>query len=143
MKKSDSKQLPLATASILGQPPSQRGIASIAALSGLLAVILAAAGSHVLEQQDAELQKLWAIALQIHMFHTVALLGIAALIQPDSPRLMPWSGILMMLGVLLFSGSLYLRVSGILSVPGPVTPMGGLLLMAAWAMLFMTLIRKS
>ena len=122
---------------------SQRGIASIAALSGLLAVILAAAGAHVLAPQDAGSQKLWATALQIHMFHTVALLAIAALIQPGSPRLMPWSGILMIFGVLFFSGSLYLRASGIFSVPGPVTPMGGLMLMAAWSVLFMTLIRKS
>jgi uncharacterized membrane protein YgdD (TMEM256/DUF423 family) len=122
---------------------SRRGIALIAALSGLLAVILAAVGSHILAQDSAEAQKLWATALQMHMIHTVALLGVAALIQPDSPRLMPWSGILMMLGVLLFSGSLYLRAGGFVSVPGPVTPLGGLLLMAAWLTLIMTLIRKS
>ncbi len=64
---------------------SRRGIALSAALSGLLAVILAAVGSHVLPQDGAEAQKLWATALQIHMFHTVALLGIAALVQPGSP----------------------------------------------------------
>jgi len=122
---------------------SRRGIALISALSGLLAVILAAVGSHILAQDGAEAQKLWATALRMHMFHTVALLGIAALIQPDSSRLLPWSGILMMLGVLLFSGSLYLRAGGFVSVPGPVTPLGGLLLMAAWLTLIMTLIRKS
>jgi len=107
---------------------NRRGIALIAALSGLLAVILAAVGSHVLPQGGAEEQKLWATALQIHMFHTVALLGVAALIQPDSPRLMPWSGVLMLPGLLLFSGSLYLRAGGFVPVPGLVT---------------MTLIRKN
>jgi uncharacterized membrane protein YgdD (TMEM256/DUF423 family) len=122
---------------------SRRGIALIAALSGLLAVILAAVGSHILAQGGVEAQKLWATALRMHMFHTVALLGLAALIQPDSPRLLPWSGILMMLGVLLFSGSLYLRAGGFVSVPGLVTPLGGLLLMAAWLTLIMNLIRKS
>ena len=122
---------------------SRRIIASIAALYGLLAVILAAAGSHILTPQEAGAQRLWATALQIHMFHTVALLGVAALLQPDSPRLMPWSGVLMMVGVVFFSGSLYLRAAGFDLVPGPVTPTGGLLLMAAWLVLFMTLIRKT
>ena len=122
---------------------SHRGIALSAALSGLLAVILAAVGSHILPQDGAEAQKLWATALQIHMFHTVALLGIAALIQPGSPPLMAWSGIAMMLGLLLFSGSLYLRASGFVPVPGLLAPIGGLLLMAAWLVLIVTLIRKS
>jgi len=121
----------------------QRGIALAAALSGLLAVVLAAAGSHILPQDGADAQKLWATALQIHMFHTVALLGIAALIQPGSPPLMPWSGIAMMLGLLLFSGSLYLRASDFVSVPGLLAPLGGLLLMAAWLVLIVTLIRNS
>ena len=121
---------------------SRRGIALIAGLSGLLAVILAAAGAHLLAEDGASAQKLWATALQMHMFHTVALLGIAALIQPDSPRLMPWSAILMMLGILLFSGSLYLRAGGFVAVPGLVTPLGGLLLMAGWLVLVLTLIRK-
>lgn len=122
---------------------SRRGIALAAALSGLLAVILAAAGAHMVSQDGPGAEKLWATALQIHMFHTVALLGIAALIQPGSPRLMPWSGVLMTLGMLLFSGSLYLRAGGLVPVPGQVTPLGGLLLMAAWLVLIMTLIRKS
>jgi uncharacterized membrane protein YgdD (TMEM256/DUF423 family) len=122
---------------------SRRGIALVAALSGLLAVILAAAGSHILAEDGAGVQKLWATALQMHMFHTAALLGVAALIQPGSPRLLPWSGVLMMLGVLFFSGSLYLRTSGFIAVPGVVTPLGGLLLMAGWLALFLALIRTS
>ncbi len=121
---------------------SRRGIALIAALSGLLAVVLAAAGSHVLAEQGTEVQKLWATALQIHMFHTVALLGIAALIQPDSPPLMSWSGIAMVLGMLFFSGSLYLRASGLVPVPGLVAPLGGLLLITAWLVLITALGRK-
>ncbi len=121
----------------------RRGIALLAAVSGLLAVILAAVGSHVLAVDGAGAQKLWAVALQIHMFHTVALLGIAALIRPDSPRLMPWGGILIMTGVLFFSGSLYLRAGGFAVVPGVVTPLGGILLMAGWLVFILALIKKS
>jgi len=120
----------------------RRGIALIAALSGLLAVVLAAAGSHILPQDIAGSQRLWATALQIHMFHTVALLGVAALIQPGSSALAPWSGVLMVAGVLLFSGSLYLRASGFVPVPGMVTPIGGMLLMVAWVVLIISMIRQ-
>lgn len=122
---------------------NQRGIALIAAASGLLAVILAAAGAHVLPQDGVEAQKLWATALQMHLFHTAALLGLAALIQPGSPGPGLWSGILMTAGMVLFSGSLYLRASGFTLVPGPVTPFGGLLLMAGWTTLILTLVRKT
>ncbi len=57
---------------------NRRGIALIAALSGLLAVVLAAAGAHIIPQDNAGAQQLWATALQMHLFHTVALLGMAA-----------------------------------------------------------------
>jgi uncharacterized membrane protein YgdD (TMEM256/DUF423 family) len=117
--------------------------ALIAAVSGLLAVMLAAAGAHIVPQGNTGAEKLWDTALQMHLFHTVSLLGIAALMKPDSPKGMTWSGILMVFGVLFFSGSLYLRAGGLATVPGPVTPLGGLLLMAAWMVLVMTLIRKN
>ncbi len=117
-------------------------IALMAAFFGLSAVILAAAGAHILPPDSADADKLWDTALQMHLFHAVSLLGIASLIRPDSPKAMTWSGILIALGILLFSGSLYLRAGGIDTVSGPVTPLGGLLLMAGWLVLIMTLIRK-
>jgi len=52
---------------------SWRGIALIAALYGLLAVVLAALGAHLLPTDKPDVQKLWATALQIHMFHAVSL----------------------------------------------------------------------
>ena len=121
----------------------RRGIALFAGLSGLLVVVLAAAGAHILQQDVAGAQQLWVTALQIHMFHTVALLGIAALIRPGSPGLMPWSGVLMLAGVVLFSGSLYLRASGFVVVPGMITPLGGILLMLAWVVLIIGLIKRT
>ena len=121
---------------------NRRGIAIIAALSGLLAVVLAAAGAHVIPQDNAGAQQLWATALQMHMFHTVALLGVAALIQPGSSALAPWSGTLMAAGIFLFSGSLYLRAGEFAAVPGMVTPLGGVLLMAAWLLLVISMLRQ-
>jgi uncharacterized membrane protein YgdD (TMEM256/DUF423 family) len=113
-----------------------RGTALIAALYGLLAVVLAALGAHALPVDNPEAQKLWATALQMHMFHTVALLAIAALAASRDSVLIPWSGLLMAAGVFLFSGNLYLRAIGLEFLPGPLTPFGGVLLMLSWVMLF-------
>ena len=118
-----------------------RGIALIAALYGLLAVVLAAQGAHLLPADQEAAQKLWATALQMHMFHAAALLAVAALSAYRSSFLLPWSGLMMAVGVLLFSGSLYLRATGFEFLPGAVTPAGGIILMLGWALLFIGLIR--
>ena len=48
-----------------------------------------------------------------------------------------WTAMLLMaVGVLMFSGSLYLRAAGHEFLPGPVTPLGGLVIMLGWGMLF-------
>ena len=120
-----------------------RGTALIAALYGLLAVVLAALGAHALPVDSPEAQKLWATAQQMHMFHTVALLAIAALAASRDSVLIPWSGLLMATGVFLFSGSLYLRATGLEFLPGPLTPFGGVLLMLSWVMLFIIVIREN
>jgi len=119
-----------------------RGTALIAALYGLLAVMLAALGAHALPVDSPEAKNLWATALQMHMFHTVALLAIAALAASRDSVLIPWSGLLMAAGVFLFSGSLYLRAIGLEFLPGPLTPLGGVLLMLSWVMLFIIVIRE-
>jgi len=119
-----------------------RGTALIAALYGLLAVMLAALGAHALPVDNPEAQNLWATALQMHMFHTVALLAIAALAASRESVLIPRSGLLMAAGVFLFSGSLYLRAIGFEFLPGPLTPFGGVLLMLSWVMLFIIVFRE-
>ena len=119
-----------------------RGIALIAALYGLLAVVLAALGAHLLPADQGAEQKLWATALQMHIFHAVALLALAALSAYLDSFLLPWSGLMMAVGLLLFSGSLYLRATGLEILPGPVTPAGGVILMLGWALLVIGLIRS-
>jgi uncharacterized membrane protein YgdD (TMEM256/DUF423 family) len=50
---------------------------------------------------------------------------------------------MMAFGVLLFSGSLYLRAAGIDLLPGPITPLGGAIVMLGWLMLVITLVGKN
>jgi uncharacterized membrane protein YgdD (TMEM256/DUF423 family) len=121
---------------------SWRGIALVAALYGLSAVVLAALGAHLLPADQAAAQKLWATALQMHIFHAAALLALAALAAHRDSSPLRWSGLMMVLGVLLFSGSLYLRAVGLEIVPGPLTPAGGIILMLGWALLIVDLIGR-
>jgi len=69
-----------------------------------------------------------------HFIHTLALLG--ALNLPINQRSLHWAARSFMLGIVLFSGSLYLiAVSGI-SVLGIITPVGGSAFIAGWLLLF-------
>ena len=120
-----------------------RGIALTAALYGLSAVVLAALGAHLLPADQPGAQKLWATALQMHIFHAATLLALAALSAYHPSMLLRWSGLIMALGVLLFSGSLYLRAAGLDLLPGPLTPFGGIMIMLAWVMLIIGLVRKN
>lgn len=122
---------------------SQRLLAAVAALYCLLAVMLAALGSHVLPTDSVTAQKLWGTALQIHMFHAAALLALAALAHVRNSFAVSWSGLVIALGVLLFSASLYLRAAGIFQLAGLITPLGGGIIMLGWIILIMILVSKT
>jgi uncharacterized membrane protein YgdD (TMEM256/DUF423 family) len=121
----------------------KRWIATTAAIYGLLAVILAALGSHAVDFAGPDSKDLWSVSLQIHFFHAASLLGIAALAQRSVSVLFLWGSILLAAGTLIFSGSLYLRAAAIELIPPSVTPFGGMLLIAGWALLVLIFVRKS
>jgi uncharacterized membrane protein YgdD (TMEM256/DUF423 family) len=113
-------------------------ILQLAGLSGTLAVGLGAFGAHSLEAlliQNGRLDT-FQTAVNYHFYHTLALLGIGilAIIKPN------WKGITfsawcMVLGMLIFSGSLYvLSLSGITWL-GAITPLGGLAFILGWSSL--------
>lgn len=109
------------------------------AVNGLLAVAFGAFGAHLLEGRVADKYlDTWQTAVQYQMFHSIGLIAVAilmssALIGPLSS--LSWAGYLMLAGIVIFSGSLYvLSLSGI-SVLGAITPIGGLAFIAGWVML--------
>lgn len=115
----------------------------IAALNGLLAVLLGAFGAHALETRiHAELLATWNTSVQYHMFHTVALVGVA-LLQRDHPALasLRLSARLFIAGLVLFCGSLYLLALSGMRWLGMITPLGGLLFLAGWLVLAVTCYR--
>lgn len=112
---------------------------SLAAASMALAVVLGAFGAHALKKRvSGERLKLWETANRYHMVHALALVvvDVADLNNPNSWEQDAWfnlCGWLFLLGTLLFSGSLYgLTVSERSRWLGPLTPIGGLVWIAAW-----------
>ncbi|WP_096361183.1 DUF423 domain-containing protein [Sulfuricaulis limicola] len=106
--------------------------------------MLGAFGAHGLKAKlTADMLAVYQTAVHYHLFHALGLLavGLVASQIADSVWL-KWSGWLMLAGIILFSGSLYvLSVSGWRWL-GMVTPFGGLAFIAAW-IVFVIAIAKS
>ncbi len=110
---------------------------AIAALLGGLAVLLGAFGAHGLKAifTTAELAT-YKTATDYLMYHALALLGVAAMWrQVTHPNSFMWVSFIMLLGIALFSGSLYLLLFTGLRWVAWLTPFGGLLLVFAWLLL--------
>jgi len=116
-----------------------RSVALAAAVLSLSAVILAALASHVIDMKG--LQSIWQTASIIHMFNAAALLGLAALLANLESRLLHWGAWLIVLGTVVFCGSIYLHVITGLVIP-KVTPSGGVLMMAGWLLSALSFLRK-
>jgi uncharacterized membrane protein YgdD (TMEM256/DUF423 family) len=111
----------------------------IAAISGLSAVILGAFGAHALKGKIADnLLQAFQTGNQYQMYHTLALVGLGALLLNLShiPKPMAFVGYFWVCGMILFSGSLYVLALGGPAWLGPITPIGGLLLILGWLSLF-------
>jgi uncharacterized membrane protein YgdD (TMEM256/DUF423 family) len=116
---------------------------AIGAVYGLLGVTLGAFGAHALKARlSAELLAVWKTAVEYQMYHALALIGLGLLLrQLGSSALLQGAGVCFTLGVLLFSGSLYvLCLSGVRAF-GAITPIGGVLLLAGWALLLVAVVR--
>jgi len=104
----------------------------IAAVSGMLAVVAGAFGAHGLKTRlDPEQLASWMTAAQYHLIHSVVLLALA-LYASSGGKPIKLSGTLFSAGILLFSGSIYLLLLTKMRWLGPVTPIGGLLLILGW-----------
>jgi uncharacterized membrane protein YgdD (TMEM256/DUF423 family) len=108
-----------------------------ASVYGFLSVLLGALGAHALKTRLLPEQLLsWDSAVRYQMFHALALLAAALLIDkglPLKPAVFCFS-----LGTALFSGSIYLLCLhiGPRALLGPITPLGGLTLLLGWIFLF-------
>lgn len=107
-----------------------------AGLLGAAGVVLGAAGSHIAASKGADM-RLHDMAVSYQFYQAMGLIGCAYALK-YAPKLVTLAGVLMMSGIICFSGSLYY-----LSWTGDVmlrfiTPFGGIQMIAGWAVLMLS-----
>ena len=117
----------------------------ITAINGLLSVILGAFAAHVLEAVlTAQRIETFDTALQYQIFHTLALFGLICIDDKLlAARLKNYAASFFLLGIILFSGSLYLLIATEISKLAMIAPLGGLSFMIGWTMLLLAAIREN
>ena len=125
----------------------ERKILSVASLLGMIAIILGAFGAHALKKVlSIEQLNTFATGVKYQMYHALFLLFVgttSALSDKAKKAILS----LVIVGVLFFSGSIYLLATNDLTsfdfkVIGFVTPIGGLLLISSWIWLFVEVYKK-
>lgn len=118
-----------------------------AALFGALAVIFGAFGAHLLKKiLDSNHLTVWQTGVQYHFIHTLALLFLTTFARYRN-NLINFSSYCFTLGIILFSGSLYLLALKDyfnwenLDFLGPITPIGGMLFILGWLGLLLAALR--
>jgi uncharacterized membrane protein YgdD (TMEM256/DUF423 family) len=108
-----------------------------AAVSALIAIALGAFGAHGLQSiLSAKMLAVYKTAVTYQMWHALGLGIVAQLKQYNTDsKLLAWSGYLMITGILLFSGSLYLLSLLNLKWLGMITPFGGVAFIVSWLLL--------
>ena len=116
----------------------------LGSINAFLSVALGAFGAHGLKSRlSEEMMQIYQTAVQYHMFHSVGLLlvGIVAQWMTNS-SLLNWAGWSMAVGILLFSGSLYLMSVTGMRWLGAVTPFGGVAFLAGWLLLVLAVFKQ-
>lgn len=124
-----------------------RKITATAALLGALGIILGAFGAHALKKVlTPDMLTSYETGVKYQIYHALFLLFVAVspLVSQKSKKLIYT---LTVTGVVLFSGSIYLLSCNVLfpvsfKAIGFITPIGGLLLIAAWVTLFLHLFKR-
>jgi len=112
---------------------------SIGAISGALAVMLGAFGAHGLKDKLSDkMLTNYMTGVEYHFYHTFAILAVGLLAMHVQPRLLPASGWAFVIGIILFSGSLYIMALTGITKLGAITPIGGLAFIIGWILLAIT-----
>ena len=116
-----------------------KGFLIVASVLGALSVALGAFGAHALKKiAPPDLVATFETGVRYQFYHTFALLAVAILFETFPGKWLLSAGWLFILGIILFSGSLYILTAlgatntvGLKGI-GIITPVGGLLFVAGW-----------
>ena len=116
---------------------------ALGSLNAALAVILGAFGAHYLRSRLTEVSlAVYQTGVHYHFYHALGLILAGIIIMQNAPSpTFRWSGWLMLTGIILFSGSLYLLSITNIRWLGAVTPFGGMAFIIAWLALFAGIIK--
>lgn len=110
-----------------------RSFLMLAAFFGFTGVALGAFAAHGLKDRlSAEYLAIFHTGVTYQLVHTLALLGVALLATHIPGRIVTWAGVSFVVGILLFSGSLYLLTLTGISKLGIITPFGGVAFLVGW-----------
>lgn len=120
--------------------PMERTFFIIASLFGGLSVALGAFGAHALRGRIEEsLLANYQTGVSYMFYHSLALLAVAwALSRWPASSLPVWAGWLFIVGIVVFSGSLFVMAFTGLRWLGAITPIGGVAFIAGWLLLALT-----
>ncbi|OKL41650.1 DUF423 domain-containing protein [Pontibacter flavimaris] len=122
---------------------TQKTILLIASALGALTVAIGAFGAHALAPmlQATNRVDTFETAVKYQMYHTLALLAVGLLlfqVQQPALQVAAWC---FFLGILIFSGSLYVLILSGVTWLGAITPIGGTLLIVGWGALFYAVLK--
>ena len=125
-------------------------ILSFATLFGMTAVMFGALGAHWLKTKlGASQLHSFETGVKYQMYHAIALLALGLVYNQYVSKTYNIAAWLMIVGTISFSFSIYMLstrgISGLSGIKflGPVTPLGGLLLIAAWVLLLFSFLKRS
>ncbi|MET3135910.1 uncharacterized membrane protein YgdD (TMEM256/DUF423 family) [Undibacterium sp. GrIS 1.2] len=115
---------------------NQSTLIMIAAVNMFIAVAAGAFGAHGLKTiLSTDMLAVWQTAVTYQTSHALGLFGIALLMPRLQSIWLARSATAMLIGIVIFSGSLYLLAASGIRWFGAITPLGGLAFLLAWAML--------
>jgi uncharacterized membrane protein YgdD (TMEM256/DUF423 family) len=112
---------------------------------GALAVALGAFGAHALKSlltQNGRLET-YELAVRYHFYHVFALLLTGLLMDKFSGSSLPWASLFFILGILLFSGSLYTYAITNKTAFAMITPLGGVCFIIGWVSLIVGFLKST
>jgi len=126
-----------------------KNFASVAAILGMLSVVLGAFAAHKLKDiASPETVAIFETGVRYQFYHVFALLLVALLSERWNNKWMIWAGNCFITGIILFSGSLYLLTALKIAesthqlLAGILTPIGGVFFIAGWIFLWLGVTQK-
>jgi uncharacterized membrane protein YgdD (TMEM256/DUF423 family) len=117
---------------------------AMACFLAFFAVAFGAFGAHALESRVSSARiETWTVAVHYHSLHALAMIALSAAVDNKHSVWLKRAQGFFVMGVCVFSGSLYLLVLTDTPQLGAVTPLGGASLLAGWACAFLAAVRKS